>query len=194
MADTIDIRIESAAVQAVLRNLENAGHNMTPAYRVIAMELVSITEKRFADEGPGWPELSAATIGQRQREGHWPGKMLQVSGGLAASVGSDYGDHFALVGASKIYAAIQQLGGTVHHEARQGEVYFKQDKRTGEVGNRFVKKKHSNFAQSVNIGAHDTEIPARPYIPIDADGNLDHDAEQAVLETVLDYLARSTHS
>lgn len=190
MADLIQIRINTAQFDGVLRAIEAAGHNMAPAFRAIAMELVDLTEERLDAEGPGWPELAASTIAQREQDGHWPGKMLQVSGGLAASVGSEYGPAYALVGASKIYAAIQQLGGTVHHAERQGQVHFKQHKN-GEVGTRFVKKGKANFVQDVTIGAHDTEIPARPYLPIDEAGNLLPEAEQAALEAVLDYLARS---
>jgi phage virion morphogenesis protein len=187
MADLIDIKIDSSAVEAVLRNLETAGRDMAPAFRAVAMSLLSLTEKRFADEGPGWPEWSPAYAATREG-----GKMLQDTGQLAAAVDTDYGSHFALIGDSKIYAAIHQLGGTVHHEARSGTVYFKQ-KKNGEVGTKFVKKRKSNFAQDVSIGAHDTEMPARPYLPIDVDGNLDPDAEQAVLEDLIDHFERAAH-
>lgn len=185
MADLVTLNVESSAIEAVLRNMEAVGKDMSPAFRLVALEMQSLTEKRFADEGPGWPEWSPAYAATRAG-----GKMLQDTGQLAASVGTDYGAHFAQVGASKVYAAIHQLGGTIHHKERQGEVYFKQGKN-GEVGTRFVKKKRSNFAQAVTVGAHDMEMPARPYIPIDEGGNLDPDAEEKVLDTLLDYLERA---
>ena len=61
------------------------------------------------------------------------------------------------------YAAMNEFGGTVTIPARQSEVYFKM-KKNGNVGNRFVKKSKSNFAQSVVIPAHTVTIPARPFM------------------------------
>jgi phage virion morphogenesis protein len=103
MADPIDITIDSAAVQAVLRNLESAVRNMGPVFRLIKTTLVSETEKRFAEEGPGWPKSQAA-----EDRG---GMTLQDSGQLAGSVSGESADHSATVGAGKVYAAIHQLGG-----------------------------------------------------------------------------------
>jgi phage gpG-like protein len=34
----------------------------------------------------------------------------------------------------------------------------------GTIGNKFVKKKHSNFSQTANIQAYTIEIPARPFL------------------------------
>ena len=42
----------------------------------------------------------------------------------------------------------------------------------GRVGNRFVKKSRSNFAQDVQTGPSQIEIPARPYLPL-RDGRVD---------------------
>lgn len=81
----------------------------------VANELLSIAEGNFAREssdGTKWESLSDVTIARREKKGHWPGKKLQVStGGLAASVKPFSSAHEAGIGASKIYAAIQQLGG-----------------------------------------------------------------------------------
>lgn len=81
----------------------------------IAAELLSITEANFESEssdGEKWQALSAKTIAARTKRGHWPGKKLQVSaGGLASSVMPFSSADEAGIGASKIYAAIQQLGG-----------------------------------------------------------------------------------
>jgi phage virion morphogenesis protein len=81
----------------------------------IAAELLSITEDNFAKEssdGAKWQKLAAKTIAARKKKGHWPGKMLQISaGGLAASVKPFSSVEEAGIGVSKVYAAIQQLGG-----------------------------------------------------------------------------------
>jgi phage virion morphogenesis protein len=192
MSDPFDIHVESQALEAVLRHLEQAGLDMSPVMRAIAEELRSLTEAAFEAEGPGWPKLAESTIRQRAKSGHWGSgaKMLQVEGQLAGSVSTDYGSHFAKIGAgggAAKYAAIHQLGGTVHKKARERDVYFHQDRRTGEVGNRFVKRNRSNFAQAVTIGEHEATLPARPYLPIDADGNLQPHAEEAIMEALVEY-------
>lgn len=86
--------------------------------------------------------------------------ILQVTGGLAGSITPFYGANFAGVGSNKVYAATQQFG------AKKGQ--FGQSKR----GN------------PLPWG----DIPARPYIPIDKNGNLQPEAEDAVIGVVTHYL------
>lgn len=69
------------------------------------------------------------------------------------------------IGTGKTYGPYHQFGITIHKNARTGEVYFKRN-RDGSVGNRFVRKSMSNFAQSVIFPAHNVVVPARPYLPI----------------------------
>lgn len=80
----------------------------------IAVELLSITEANFEKEssdGAKWKKLAPSTIERRKKKGHWPGKILQVSGGMAASVKPFSSGTEAGIGVSKVYAAIQLLGG-----------------------------------------------------------------------------------
>lgn len=80
----------------------------------VAAELLDLTEGNFASEssdGRKWDALSDETIKRRKKKGHWPGKKLQVSGGLASSVKPFSSSNQAGIATSKIYAAIQQLGG-----------------------------------------------------------------------------------
>ena len=59
-------------------------------------------------------------------------------------------------------AAIQEFGATIDIAEHQKELYFKQDKNG--VGNKFVKKNKSNFAQTANVGAYTVFIPPRPFM------------------------------
>ncbi|CAL1241312.1 phage virion morphogenesis protein [Candidatus Methylocalor cossyra] len=111
MTDLIEIRIDSRALEAALDQLARATANLTPLMRSLGAELVDLTEGRFEAEGPGWPDLAEATKQRRAKSGHWPGKMLQVSGQLAASITTEVGPSSVLVGSAKKYAAIHQLGG-----------------------------------------------------------------------------------
>ncbi|ELE3234349.1 phage virion morphogenesis protein [Salmonella enterica subsp. enterica serovar Pomona] len=47
----------------------------------------------------------------REEHGYTPGKILTLSGQLAASMTTEYGDDYALIGSNKVYAAIHQWGG-----------------------------------------------------------------------------------
>lgn len=96
--------------------------------RDMAAVLEEQTEENFAAQGrPKWAPLSAATIRARLggKKAYTKGgklrksavravgqmRILQVTGHLAASVYSQHGDDYLLVGAARPYARIQQLGG-----------------------------------------------------------------------------------
>lgn len=107
----IRIDIDDREVTQALERLQRKVADLTPAMRDIAQALESETERRLEVEGPGWPSLSEVTIARRQKSGHWPGKMLQLSGDLARSIESEAGPNHALIGVQKRYAAIHQFGG-----------------------------------------------------------------------------------
>jgi phage virion morphogenesis protein len=58
-----------------------------------------------------WQELSPVTIKQREKSGRWPGKKLQISGQLAASITYNVNGNSLEIGSNKVYAAIHQFGG-----------------------------------------------------------------------------------
>ncbi|MGD9872372.1 MAG: phage virion morphogenesis protein [Thauera sp.] len=148
----IKIDVDDREVRAALAELARKLSDLTPAMHNIAEALESETERRFDVEGPGWPGLSPTTIRQREKSGHWPGKMLQVSGDLARSIESEAGPRHALVSVNKRYAAIHQFGG----KAGKGRK---------------------------------VAIPARPYLPIEADGSLTEPARETIGEIITRYLA-----
>lgn len=98
------------------------------AMRDMASVLEYQTEQNFAAQGrPKWKELAEST--KHKRIGGSKGykkngsltkrsqrvlaqmKILQDSGLMAASVHSQYGDDYSMIGASRPQARIQQLGG-----------------------------------------------------------------------------------
>lgn len=107
----IRIDIDDRSVLATLEDLRRRVTDMTPVMAGIAAEMASLTEARFAAEGPGWPSLAQGTILDRIKSGHWPGKMLQRSGQLAASIQTEHGRDYAQIGTAKVYGAIHQFGG-----------------------------------------------------------------------------------
>jgi phage gpG-like protein len=68
-----------------------------------------------------------------------------------------------LVGTNAKYGAIHQFGGSINRPARSSEVYFRQA-RNGTVGNRFVSRRRSNFAQRVTLPAYKVKMTARPWL------------------------------
>ncbi|MFL1515284.1 phage virion morphogenesis protein [Pseudomonas prosekii] len=109
----LTIELKHQHLQQTLTKLEQAIGDLTPLMQSIAAELASQTEENFEHEGrPQWPELSDTTTEHRAKQGHWPGKILQVSAaGLAASITTQSDARSAVVGSNKPYAAMMQLGG-----------------------------------------------------------------------------------
>lgn len=107
----INLAGDLRALQALQARLASPG-KVTAA---IAAELLSLTEEAFEKEATPtakWQSLAKSTIAAREKKGHWPGKILQISaGGLASSVTPASTDQSASLSSSKPYAAIQQLGG-----------------------------------------------------------------------------------
>lgn len=152
-----EIKIESRAVMDKLEQLASSTQDMSPLMRSISTELLSQTEANFAAEGrPKWLGLKPSTIAMRTKRGTWPGRMLQVSaGGLAGSISASSDATSATVGSNKVYAAMQQRGGTT--------------------------SSRSMIPNKV--------IAPRPFLPVDAQDNLQPEAEDSILGIANNYLA-----
>lgn len=114
MAD-FRVEIDDRALREGLRALTDRVQDATPLMEDIARVLRNHTEDAFRAEtspfGDPWAALTDDTIKRREKDGHWPGSILQVSGQLAASLSTRAGPDFAEIGFAKIYAAIHQFGG-----------------------------------------------------------------------------------
>ncbi len=112
MADMIRISSNSAEIQGNLQSIRNQVSDLSPVMKGISLILLDATEQAFASEGPGWRPLSERTKRERAKKGKWPGKILQVTGQLAASVstGTGHDELSAWVGTNKDYAYDNQFG------------------------------------------------------------------------------------
>ena len=90
MADQITIKIESEKLTALLKKLISRAVNRKPAMRRAAGIMHEAVEENFRQEGrPNrWQALAPSTIKQREREGTWPGKILQRHGSASITVSS----------------------------------------------------------------------------------------------------------
>lgn len=180
----MSIEIHDKELDKALESLAMRLNNTAPLMQRISVELLAQTMLNFRAEGrPAWAGLSPAYAATKQG-----GKILQLSGQLAASITPYHGADVAGVGTNKVYAAVHQFGGKIDQPSRKGEVYFKQGK-DGTVGNRFVKKSQSNFAQSVVFKARSVGIPARPYLPFIA-GQLQPQARGAIMLVIDRYVSQ----
>lgn len=151
----IEARLEYMPVLRAMRRAADEMGNSRPLMRSVAGIMMRAVEDNFEQEGrPKWKDLHPGTKLSRYKEGTWPGKILQRSGGLASSIQQQFDQHNSVVGTNKIYAAIQNFGGrTSPHVIRP------KNKRALSFGGIVVR--------SVNHPG--SEIPAREFLRLTPD-------------------------
>lgn len=168
------VQVDDSQVTAALRALAARGQDLRQPMTAIGQILVTLSDLSFRGQhdpwGHAWQPLAASTLrGRRKGPGAGSAKILRDSGHLAGSIHYRANAGSVTVGTNVVYAAIQQFGGQIQRQARTQTLYFKR-RRDGSVGNRFVARGRSDFAQDVAVGAHTIRIPARPFLPIDTSG------------------------
>jgi len=114
MPDQIQLEIRDQGIKELLRRLQGRTADLRPAMGAVSQTMLHAVEENFAQQGrPRWPRLKTSTQRARAEKGHWPGKILQRSGQLAASITARHSATEAAVGTNKRYAAIHQFGGTI---------------------------------------------------------------------------------
>jgi phage virion morphogenesis protein len=168
----VTLEFDNAAALAYIQQVADATGNPEPMLRDMGEYLLIAHDGRFksqtAPDGTPWQALSPAY--QRRKKKNQD-KIMRLDGHLANTLRYQVRSGELLFGSNRPYAAIHQLGGEIQVASRSQQVFFRQDTRSGEVGNRFVKRKASNFAQWVTIGAYSIRIPARPFLGTSAADN-----------------------
>lgn len=170
----IRIEIDAGEVDARLSDLAAQAENLQPLMDAIGAYMVQATQRRFEREtgpdGQKWPRLSPRTAEKRiggSRRGY--DHMLRVKTRLYSSIVYEADPGKVAIGSNMVYAAIQQLGGTVKIAEREQDIYQNYNAKTDTFDPRFRKRAKSNFSRRVKVGAHTITIPARPYLGVDAD-------------------------
>jgi phage gpG-like protein len=146
------VRIIRDEVSPGLAKLDAALHRLGPVLKQVGLEIVDLTQRAFVD-----PSLRVAPWSPK-RDGS-PATLIQ-SGFLRQSIRiTSIGETTVAVGTDRIYAAIQQLGGTI--KAKDG----------GRL--RFTSGGVTYFVRQVTI-------PPRPFLPITAGGELSSVAQRKV--------------
>lgn len=173
---TLEVEFDSPEAQSALDRLQQKLGDLSPALRDIGEYLMVAHHQRFKDQvapdGTPWAALSPS-YQRRKKKNH--NRILFLDGNLANRLRYQVSDSELQFGSNERYAAIHHFGGEINIAARSQKMYFKQNK-DGSVGNRFTKKKNSNFEQWGTRGAHTIKIPARPFL-----GTSEADNEEILL-------------
>ena len=171
------MEISSHELTAKLNRVAQAMDETAPLTAAIAGSLATVTEDSFAAQGrQTWAGRKPSTIKNYQRRGISYGGVLQLSGALRARIAASSDQNSASIGSNMPYAAIQHFGGTIKHPG--GTRYQK--------GNRLANFTKNSFTGPTSgvTGAHDIKIEARPYLPMDANGFLQPEAENEIFKDV----------
>ena len=180
------VEVHDQAVRAALAALQARVSNLQPLLGDIGEAIVQRAKARFntstGPDGNTWKPKQRAD-GRKTLVG--PSGFLRqqiVSSATASSV---------LVQATMKYAAIHQFGGSIDRKAGQTTVSHRTDAKGNLLRSAIMNGKGLIFAKTAGKNAHkralvrtfDTKahkikIPARPFLPVRADGSL-YQAEQA---------------
>lgn len=174
---SIDIKITGPDT---LARVDAALENTTPLLARIGEYLQDSSRDRFKSQsgpdGTAWQPLQPR---YQRRKKQNKDKILTLRGYLRGYIHWQAdGDDAVLVGTNAKYGGIHQFGGTIQQPTRQSTVHF----GAGKAKHLFVKKKKAKRSMEVSIGAHQVNMPARPYLGVNAD-----DQEQIHLR-VMDWL------
>ena len=187
----ITITVESAVVEAALDRLARAARDLRPAMRDIGGLLEKETDDNFRAQGrPRWKPLSQATILNRlmgkDREGRSKGisSVLRKDGDLRASAKRK------LEGGLAILQDTGVLRGSIRVYSDKSSVTIGAARVMTKAGSPLEYAAIHQFGGMAGRGKK-VRIPARPFIPVDRDGNLSPEAERGVLAAIYDHLAES---
>lgn len=180
----VTLEYDASSVVAKLNAMADVLADPRLMFLDMGEHLLHTTQKRFdtqtGPDGSAWEALKPAY--QRRKKKN-KDRILVLEGYLKNLLRYQATSEELLLGSDRIYAAIQHFGGVINIAARSQEAFFRRNKN-GEVGNRFVKKRSSNFAQRVTLGPYTITIPSRKFLGISADD------ESALLEIATDHLER----
>ncbi|WP_420553984.1 phage virion morphogenesis protein [Neptuniibacter marinus] len=178
----VKLEYNANVVQVRINNAINQLEKPAPLFAIINEYLLQAHRQRFKEQrspaGVPWAPLSPRYKRRKHRNQN---KILALRGHLQGTLRGQYDNEGLEFGTNRIYGAIHQFGGDIKRKQRSTTLYFKRA-RDGSVGNRFVKKSRSNFAQDATVGGHSVHIPARPWLGTSADD------DQTILNKALEYM------
>ena len=176
VAITIEADGESAVMQALAR-LSNFDQSKPKLFDAIGQMVVSNIRSRWTN-GEGL-EGKWRLSGRVRRKG---GTTLRDTSRLMNSITHNVLQNGVEIGTDVEYGPIHHFGGDIHYDARMRRTYFRQNQRTGLVGNTFVRKARSNFMQESMGKAYKVNMPRRPFL------GLTESDELEVMDLIVEHL------
>lgn len=131
-----------------------------PLMRELAGLMWDAVEENFAQQGrPAWMGWKSNRYWAKRRGG----KILQLSGRLAASIMPYSDNESAVVGTNVIYAGIHNNGGKINIPARSQRAYYRVDK-SGKLDTRFSRKSKANYSEWHTIPSYTISMPRREFL------------------------------
>lgn len=190
------ISIDNSAVVKRLERLEQRIDNPTILYKAwsnyLEAGVVNAFRSETAPDGERWAALAPSTLKRKQKSKGSRNRILRDTGSLYDSIAATVTATGAEVGTNQnvgIYSlgAIHQFGATIKNPGGERNLNFKVDSATGR--SRFAKASKANFQQTVTVGAYTITIPPRPFLPLDAKGDVLPKTQADLMEILEDFLA-----
>jgi phage virion morphogenesis protein len=189
MAGTFDtfVAIDDKALMRKFATLKKRAGGLSPVLKNIGEYKVEATQRLFdqqqSPEGVRWAALS-----DRYKKKKKGPKILTEKRYLRDSVIYRVRNGNLQIGTNLAYAAIHQFGGTIKKKERESVIHFRRGTvdqfANADDANRHVRmtngrtlhfrtkagagfhraNSRAHFAMKVTIGAHEIEMPARPYL------------------------------
>lgn len=173
MAWRFSVSYDDADMRKVLSGLSTRARNFYPALDQVGAMLMTSVSQRFEKEvdpdGRPWTPLAPATVKRKKKAGREG--MLVWSRRLRDSITREASFDSVTVGTNVPYAVAHQFGAQITRYAHSREVL----RRFVETGGRrelvpgFAKRSQANFASFHPVPEHVINIPARPFLGINAD-------------------------
>ncbi len=190
----ITVQVDDRAIRSELQALQQRLGNLRPVLKDIGEDIVQRAKARFG--------TSIGPDGQRWKPKKVPDgrpTLVGETGNLRRQIVWRADSNSLVVQATMAYAAIHQFGGKIERKARTVAVRHRTNAkgellRTADFGGKgliFARQNHKRaLTRYFEARAHTIHMPARPFLPVRADGQL-YPAEQAAIVAQLqEWLAK----
>lgn len=178
----MEITVQSSAIEEALDRLARSARSLEPAMRDIGGLLEKETDDNFRAQGrPRWRPLSQTTILNRLMGRDGEGNRRGISSILTRDGNLRARARRRLEGGLTILQDTGTLRGSIRASPGRYSVT---------IGSVLEYAAIHQFGGMAGRGKK-VRIPARPFLPVDRDGNLSPEAERGVLAAIYDHLAES---
>jgi phage gpG-like protein len=181
----LTVEVRSAAAEGALARVEGRLRDLSEPMARIGQRLLADIHRNFREGG--WYPRAWSPSRRVLKKG---GQTLVDKGLLRRSMQERSGPDWAEAGSGLVYARIHQEGGTLSVPARVQPVRARKGLPMAVFAKResFAKRKTGAVAIRF-IPAHTVRMPARPFLPVSADGRLAPATEVFVREQIGDFVA-----